>query len=295
MGVTGADTVPNVSDSRPDQGGYRFLTILIALTLLAYWPVASRLLHIWFSDEDMAHGVFVPLVAGYAVWQNRSRLLALTPGIYPAGLAICAIAAIGRIAGGLTGEATIERVALVATIAGCIYLFFGMPALRLLAFVFFLLLFGIPIPKLLYSKLTLMLQLIASVASERILEALNYTVLRQGNILELAGQKLSVAEACSGIRSLFSLAFLVSAYLYLHENRNRYAQAFMVVATIPVAIFMNALRIVLTAMIGAKNPELAEGLFHATAGWVLSFAGFAILMGAHALIIKRLRNRQAAK
>jgi exosortase/archaeosortase family protein len=64
------------------------------------------------------------------------------------------------------------------------------------------------------------------------------------------------------------------------------ARLLVVAATVPVAIVMNGLRIVVTAVLGAKDPELAEGVFHATAGWVLSFAGFLAVMGAHTLYLK---------
>ncbi len=63
--------------------------------------------------------------------------------------------------------------------------------------------------------------------------------MRDGNILELASQKLSVAEACSGIRSLLMLTFLSLVYAYFFDNRvwMRWALFF---CTIPIAILANA-------------------------------------------------------
>ena len=66
--------------------------------------------------------------------------------------------------------------------------------------------------------LTFPLQLFASRVAERALDLLGYPVLRDGNILELASQKLSVAEACSGIRSLLSLTFLSLVYAYFFDS-----------------------------------------------------------------------------
>ena len=48
----------------------------------------------WSEDQDMGHGFFVPLIAGWIVWRKRDELLAL--GTHPNwwGLAVVAFAAI---------------------------------------------------------------------------------------------------------------------------------------------------------------------------------------------------------
>ena len=48
------------------------------LILLCYAPAVKSLAQDWMINEDMGHGFFVPLVAGYIVWQER-RELAATP------------------------------------------------------------------------------------------------------------------------------------------------------------------------------------------------------------------------
>src|SRR6266550_2702038 len=47
-------------------------------TLLAicYLPVLARLVSQWNNDEDMSHGFFVPILAGYIAWQNRDKFFA---------------------------------------------------------------------------------------------------------------------------------------------------------------------------------------------------------------------------
>jgi exosortase len=271
------------------RSAWRLVGLMLALTGLAYWPVLAKLAHIWVSDEDMAHALFVPIVAAYSAWQTRDSLRSLIRGRYALGVGLCAGAASARITGDLAGEALLARLALLVTIGGVLYTYFGAAVLRKLAFPLFLLLFAIPIPSILYTSMTLRLQMIASSLSEAILDGLGYTVLREGNILHLAGQKLSVAEACSGIRSLFSLSFLSVTYLYFMDDRS-WARWVVLASVVPVTIFINAIRIVATGIAGQRDPVFALGLFHATAGWVLSLAGFAILMGIHAIAV-RLANR----
>ena len=74
--------------------------------------------------------------------------------------------------------------------------------MRALLFPLLLLPFMIPIPELIYNQITFPLQLFASQVAEFVLGVFQIPVLREGNILVLASQTLSVAEACSGIRSL---------------------------------------------------------------------------------------------
>ena len=64
---------------------------------------------------------------------------------------------------------------------------------------------------MIYNQITFPLQLFASQVAEFCLGLIGIPVLRDGNVLELASQKLSVVEACSGIRSLLSLSFLSSS------------------------------------------------------------------------------------
>ncbi len=42
-----------------------------ALLLISYAPVLWRLVRQWDADPDMGHGFFVPIVAGFILWQNR--------------------------------------------------------------------------------------------------------------------------------------------------------------------------------------------------------------------------------
>ena len=75
---------------------------------------------------------------------------------------------------------------------------------------------------MIYNQITFPLQLFASRVAESTLGLIGIPVLREGNVLELASQKLSVAEACSGIRSLLSLTFLsttILVYAYFFDKK----------------------------------------------------------------------------
>jgi exosortase len=149
----------------------------------------------------------------------------------------------------------------------------------------------VPLPTVVYNQITFPLQLFASAVAERSLEVLNIPVLRDGNILELASQKLSVAEACSGIRSLLSLSFLSLVYAYFFD-RKVWMRWVLLIATIPIAIIANSARVTLTGVFSEIDPSLAEGFFHEAEGWVIFVVALVILVVVHQVLnflYRRLR------
>jgi exosortase len=125
---------------------------------------------------------------------------------------------------------------------------------------------------------------------------LGIPVLREGNVLELASQKLNVVEACSGIRSLLSLTFLSLVYGYFFESKN-WIRVILFLATIPIAIFANGLRVTITGILSEVNKEYAEGVFHMMEGWVIFMVALLSLLALHQLILglARLGKRKGAR
>jgi len=117
-------------------------------------------------------------------------------------------------------------------------------------------------------------------------------VLRDGNILELASQKLSVVEACSGIRSLLSLSFLSLVYAYFFDKRV-WMRWVLLAATIPIAILSNSGRVTITGILSEINPELARGFFHSLEGWIIFLIALVMLGGLHFLINRFARKSPA--
>jgi exosortase len=251
-----------------------------ALLVLCYAPVLWRLVNQWNNDEDMGHGFFVPVIAAYIAWQNRDKLFdrPLKPNYW--GLAIIAFAAIQLIVATLGAELFLARTAFVESVIGVTLFLGGMHALRVLAFPLFLLFFMVPIPAVLYNQITFPLQLFASQVAEVSLNLLGIPVYRDGNILELASQKLSVVEACSGIRSLLSLTFLSLVYSYFFDDKV-WMRVVLFLSTIPIAIIANAGRVTLTGILSEYKPELAHGFFHTASGWVIFMIALAILVALH--------------
>lgn len=255
-----------------------------ALLILCYFPVLKLLVWQWTWDEDMGHGFFVPIVAGWIAWQQRDKLtgIAAKPNYW--GVALLLWGIVQMILGSLGAELFLARTAFLISLVGAILLLRGAATVRALAFPLVLLLFMIPIPKVIYGQITLPLQLFASTVASNVLTMIGIPVLQTGNILELPnGMELSVVEACSGIRSLLSLSFLSLVYAWFFDPKP-WMKWVLLVATIPIAIFANAARVTVTGILGANRPELAQGFFHSLEGWVLFTIAMVILVVCHRLV-----------
>jgi exosortase len=268
--------------ARFDYGKLGFFGLLI---LLCYGPVIKSLAGGWFSDDNMGHGIFVPVIVGYIIWQQQDELGALPVRANWWGLPIVLLGTVQSIIATLGVELFLSRTALIVTLIGAVAMLGGTALLKKLAFPLFLLFFMVPIPAVIFNSITFPLQILASQLAETALSIVGIPVLRMGNVLELPTQKLSVVEACSGIRSLLSLSFLSLVYGYFLEKK-RWIRVSLFVATVPIAIIANGGRVTITGILSQYKPELAEGFFHESTGWVIFMIALGLLIAIHRLVVQ---------
>ena len=239
-----------------------------ALIVLLFAPVLRDMFKEYAKDESMGHGFFVPVVVGYMIWKLRDDLERTPVQPHWSGWVLCLAGFSLLLLGTFGAEFALMRGGLMLTVYGVVLATCGVPVFRLLVFPLVLLLFMIRIPQFIYGQITFPLQMLASQFAESSLSILGIPVLREGNVLELASQKLNVVEACSGIRSLLSLTFLALVYGYFFESR-RWIRTALFLATIPIAIFANGIRVTITGILSEINTQYAEGVFHTMEGWVI--------------------------
>jgi exosortase len=93
--------------------------------------------------------------------------------------------------------------------------------------------------------------------------------------------KLEVAQACSGIRSLMSLLTIAILYGYFLE-RTLWKRTVLALASVPIAIAANCLRIVGTGIcVQYWDPDKASGFFHEFSGWVIFLISLLCLYLVH--------------
>jgi exosortase len=254
-----------------------------ALLIVCYASVLGGLVRQWASDGDMGHGFLVPCVAMYIAWQRRPELAAveITPNY--GGLVLVIWGTAQMMLGNLAAQIFVTRTAFMVSLIGVVLFLGGKGLVRALGFPLFLMIFLFPIPAMLYAQITLPLQIFASSVAEAVLNIVGIPVLRDGNILELAHQRISVVEACSGMRSLLSLSFLSLIYAYFFDSRV-WIRGLLSAVTIPIAIAANAARVTVTGLVGGVRPDLAEGIFHIFEGWVLFLVALSLIVAFHRLV-----------
>jgi exosortase len=253
-------------------------TAAVAALLACHFSTLTGMAAQWWNDEDMGHGFLVPVVIGWIVWNERRkwRPVPVQPSwwgipllIAGAALHFAAVLGVGLFA---------ASVALLLSAAGAIVCLAGFGRLRAWAFPLLLSFFMLPKLAFAYNLVTLPLQLLASRMAAAMLAAGGIGVIREGNILDVGGHRLAVAEACNGIRYLLPLGFMAVVLAYVLDPKAWMRVALLVVA-VPLAIIANAVRVAAAASI----PALDSGAPHAAAGAVIFLLCLAALAAARQL------------
>lgn len=252
------------------------------LLVLAFWHILRGMYGSWFdSGSYMEHGILVFPAAAYMTWTMRDELRKLPVRSSAWGLVLIGWGACQAVFGVVAQWTWVSRVAFLISLAGCIALIFGLEVLRKLTYPLCTLILMIAPPSFIFEKLTLSLQLLASSLGANCLDALGYSVLREGNILEMVGIKLSVEEACSGIRSLLAILFMCVLYNYFFV-RGRSMRTWILLMAVPIAILGNAGRIVASGIAGQYNHAWVGGATHEAFGYVSVVIAAFGCVGLHA-------------
>jgi len=256
-----------------------------ALLIAGFWPILTGMYGSWFDEyANMEHGILVLPAAAYMAWRNRASLRVIPRKPSAWGIALLVWGALQAMMGLAAHWTWTSRTALIISTIGMVVALHGFRMVRGLAYPLTMLLLMIAPPTFVYERITLNLQLLASRLGESCLELMGYAVAREGNILELVGAKLSVAEACSGIRSLFAILFVCALYNYLFVRSNL-MRALILVAAVPIAVLGNVGRIVAIGVASQHRGQVALETAHETFGYI------SVAIGAAGCVVTHLVMR----
>ncbi len=266
--------------------GLTRLVLLAAALVWVYWDQFVRMVYYWTNNADWSHGFLIPLFCIYFV-HSRRDMLAATP-VRPSWLGLLVV--IGSLAIYIYSIRLKigypQALSIVTAIAGLTLLNCGWRVLWRTAFPIGFLVLALPPPEYIYRAITQPLQQIAAFAGEHVLRFLpSIIVERNGiniafdNIATGRSGYFTVAGACSGMRSLMAFVALGLAMAYF-APRPMWHRIIMAAIVVPVALFCNVIRVVVTGALHIYGQEdWAKGTPHSALGIVTFALGFAIYFG----------------
>ena len=259
---------------------WRPWALVIAGLALLYVPTYVELARTLWREDAYAHGPIVLGVFCWLAWRLRHELVRAPAPMPVTGSVLFACGLLLYLVGRTQSLPVFEVASHIPVIAGLILMLAGARALRHFGFALLFLVFLIPLPGFVMDAITVPLKSLVSSSVEWILSTAGYPVERSGVVLTLDGHDMLVADACSGLNSIFSLFAL--ALLYTHVTRpHRVSRTVLLLAGIvPIAIIANILRVTALVLITHHlGDDAAQGFLHGFAGMVVFVSAFILLLG----------------
>ena len=250
-----------------------------------------RLVNRW-QDPKESHGFLIPAFSLYFIFQERRRLSKVLGKSSFWGLALMVLSIWGYVNNFFKGFSYPLPLMMVQMLLGIVLFLGGWRILRLVWLPVLFLVFAIPLPARLYYNITFPMRELASQVASVILNSFSSIQCEASGVVihgTHAGEifNLNVAEACSGMRLLMAFLALGVAMAYL-EYRPLIHRLVLLPCTIPIAIFCNMLRVLLTGLIYIYiNPEWTKGTPHTILGMAMLAVAFG-LYGLLAWIMSRI-------
>ncbi len=268
---------------------------VIAGLLLLYVPTyLSLMTGAWTVDRN-AHGPFVLACVLYIFWKQWNRIQAIEPRPRPvSGGILFGLGLLLYILGRSQDALVLEVGSQIPVLIGVLLIMISGEAVRRLWFPLVFLLFLIPLPGALVDALTLPLKHYVSVAVDQLLYWSGYPIARSGVVLTIGPYQVLIADACSGLKSMYSLSALGIFYVYLRRHASILQNALLLGSVIPIALFANIGRVIALVLITYYfGDEAGQGFLHDLAGYtelVVALIAFGLLDSFLGLVIPGKTN-----
>lgn len=249
----------------------------VVLFVVAFWNPLKGIVNTWATNDDYSYGYLIPFVSAYLFWDMRDKAKGLIFKPAWAVLPVLLLFTLVSVYGVLGSSGNIARPAVPVMFMLIFAFAFGLEAFKRFALPLGFLVFIVPLPAILDRTLGVFLKSVSSQLGGLLIRMSGMSVHVSGNVIDLGVTQLQVVDACSGLRFVFPLLALGIIYAYFFE-KVRWKQLICVIATVPIAIVTNGLRIGITAILTHYiGPEMAEGFFHDFSGWAIFMVAFVFL------------------
>ena len=283
----------NKADILGDISNKSLLLFTVLLFCFGWLLYQSGLLLIWLEDEEYGHGMMVLGLLVYLLYRNRDSLILIRSPSQWIGVILSFLALLIFIIGEMSGIVQVRMYSIWLFVVSAIFSIGGWLLFRKLLVPVFIIFLLIPLPTIVGVLLTAELQLISSKIGVWVIRLFGGIVFLEGNVIDMGGVKLLVAEACAGLRYLFPLMSIgaIAGYLMHAAIWMRWT---LFLATIPITIFMNSFRIGITGLLTeAYGTNHTEGFLHFFEGWVVFVASLIVLLTLAWLLIKMVPDSPA--
>jgi exosortase len=256
---------------------------LLLLTATLFWSPLRAVASLPFQDDRYLQVAVAPFMCVFLMYWNRVAIFSQARFSPRAGIPLLSVAmllflALRRLF--IDESAGLPEAVFAVTLvwmAGFI-LCYGPRSFKCALFPLCCLFLMIPIPLALMDRMAVALQHASAATSFAILRLAGIPVFREGMTFLLPGLRFQVAPECSGIRSClaFAVAAILASRVCLRSGWRRLA---LIAATIPIAIFKNAVRIVvITSLTVYVNRAIIDGPLHHQGGPVFALLDFAFFL-----------------
>ncbi len=238
-----------------------------------YWWAANS---IW-QTEEQGHGAIILVVMLWLFWTLRHEIdeSAIAP-MSALGWPIFVFGLFVYFVGRVFDISILEFASQPLVVAGALLLMRGKSAIRIAWFPLLYFVFMIPLPGILVDAITGPLKSLIANIVESLLYALGYPIARSGVILSIGQYQLQVADACSGLHSMFSLSALGTLFMYIMGRKSKLHLGIMLVSILPIAFAANIVRVATLVLVTYYlGDEAGQGFLHGAAGMVLMLVALA--------------------
>ncbi|NJD35691.1 MAG: exosortase [Betaproteobacteria bacterium] len=272
---------------------------LVAGWCVLYGPIYAQLAKTLWQDEANNHAPLVAAVIAALLWAMRRDLSALPPPRRSLpGLSVLAAGLVLAVTGALSDFPLLSMASQIPVLAGIVLMLCGAEGVRRAWFPLLFLAFMVPLPGIFLDALTGQLKELLSAMSVDLLHALGYPAARSGVVIVVGQYQLLMADACSGLHSLVSLAALGLLYVHLIAVRGGGQgwrggghAALMFAAIIPIALGANLVRVLLLALITYHAGDAAGRQWHEAMGVLVFLAELAMLIVLDSVLVAAARYR----
>lgn len=266
---------------------------LLVLFIPTYFSLANTA---WMKDDN-GHAPIIIALSFWLMWNDRQQLFAgEAKSAMVSGWCVLLFGLAMYVLGRSQGIDTMEASSHIFLLMACMLMLRGWQMVRIAWFALFFMLFMVPLPGVLVQAITMPLKVAVSVVAESILHAAHYPMGRSGVTLTIGPYQLMVADACSGLNSLFTLESLGLFYMKIMNYHSRARNTLLAVAIVPISFASNVIRVLVLVLVTYHlGDEAGQGFLHGFAGMLLFVVALILTYMTDRLLASRFDESDGQK